>query len=246
MIAFIYRNLANILTLSNMFCGFLGILFVIYGDLTTAAICILLSASFDLADGLVARKLGLESSLGKEMDSFADFLSFGILPAIILHIMLIKSHIDWVYQFHFAGLPFVSLMPFILTACAAIRLGKFNIKNENTSFFTGLPTPAVALFVASLPLIMRFNLYLLGYKSVYPDKFLLNPFTILIIVLLLSFAMLADIRIIALKFPDFSWTKNKARYLLIGISIVSFVFLLFLAIPLAIVLLVIFSLIFKK
>ena len=228
-----------------MFCGFLGILNALYGDLVSASVCVLLASVFDFLDGAVARRFKLYSEIGKQLDSFADLVSFGTLPALILHVMLIKSHHDWVYFAHVGGLPLVSLLPFALTACAAIRLGKFNLSTDQGVLFRGLPTPAVALFIAALPLIMRFNLYLLGYKSIYPDNVILNPWFILSLVFIFSWLMCSDIRIMSLKFHNFSWNDNKARYLLFALSVILFVFLLFLALPLSIILLIAFSFIFK-
>ncbi|MBC8343730.1 MAG: CDP-alcohol phosphatidyltransferase family protein [Bacteroidetes bacterium] len=239
------KNLANIFTLTNLFLGFTGIINTLYGDPVAGALLLILAAVFDFLDGATARILKSQSKLGKQLDSLADIVSFGILPATILHVLLIKSHQDWIYRMHFTGLPLVSLLAFIFVIAAALRLAKFNLDDNQLHVFKGLPTPAAALFVAALPLIMRFDLYVLSYESFYLESIILNPWVLLLITFGLSFLMLSNIPLLAIKFSDWSWENNMPKYLLLLISIPLFIFLLFLAIPIIIMLYIAFSFIFK-
>ena len=173
-------------------------------------------------------------------------MSFGILPATILHVLLIKSHQAWVYKLHFTGIPIVSLLAFIFVIAAALRLAKFNTDEDQKNVFTGLPTPAAALFVASLPLIMRFDLYVLNYETFYLEKIMLNPWVLLLVTFGLSWMMLSDMKLMSLKFKSLSFKENMPQYLLIIIAIILFVFLLFLAIPLILIIYILFSYIFNS
>ncbi|MBT3302575.1 MAG: hypothetical protein HOA61_01825 [Bacteroidetes bacterium] len=246
MMKFLTKNLANIFTLTNLFLGFTGIVNTLYGDPVMGAFFLIWAAIFDFLDGTTARLLKTQSELGKQLDSLADIVSFGILPATILHVLLIKSHQAWVYKLHFTGIPIVSLLAFIFVIAAALRLAKFNTDEDQKNVFTGLPTPAAALFVASLPLIMRFDLYVLNYETFYLEKIMLNPWVLLLVTIGLSWMMLSDMKLMSLKFKSLSFKENMPQYLLIIIAIILFVFLLFLAIPLILIIYILFSYIFKS
>ena len=228
---FLTKNLANIFTLTNLFLGFTGIINALYGDPVMGAWLLLCATLFDFLDGMTARLLKTQSKIGKELDSFADLVSFGVLPAVILHVLLVKTHYSWVYAIDFTGIPLVSLLPFVFTAAVAIRLARFNLDKKQSKVFSGLPSPAAALFVASIPLIMQYDLYMINYQSIYLDNVLLNPWLLLGTTFLLSWLMLARIPLLSLKMENWGWKDNKSRYILIGLSIPLFVILLFLAIP---------------
>jgi CDP-diacylglycerol--serine O-phosphatidyltransferase len=242
---FLTKNLANIFTLTNLFLGFSGIINCLYGDPVTAAFLLIWASVFDFLDGTTARLLKTQSKLGMQLDSLADIVSFGLLPAVILHVLLIKSHQDWVYQLHFTGIPLVSLLPFVFVIATAIRLAKFNIDEDQVKVFRGLPVPAAALFVAALPLIMRFDLYVIKYESIYLERVMLNPWFLLVVTVLLSWLMLSPIRLFSLKFSSWSFKEHIPQYLIIILFIVFFIFLYFLAIPLIILVYILLSYIFK-
>jgi len=243
---YLRKNTANILTLSNMFCGFAGIINSLYGDIEYGAYFILFAALFDFLDGFVARKLNIRSELGKQLDSLADIISFGVLPATILHVLMLKSHANWTEIVLFTDIPALSFLPFSLILFAAIRLANFNIDDEQQVVFKGLPTPAVALFVAGLPLMMRYDLYIFNYESIYFKNIILNPWIIISVTAFLSYMMVAPIKMMSFKIKNFSVKDNKLQLTFIVVFILLFVFLLFLALPLIILIYIIVSYTFKN
>jgi CDP-diacylglycerol--serine O-phosphatidyltransferase len=243
---FIVRNLANIVTLLNLFCGFIGVIYALYGHTETAAYCIFIAAFFDLADGYIARLLKTKSEIGKELDSLADVVSFGVLPAIIIHSLLLRCHHDWVYSVNFTGLPLVSLLPFAIVVAVAIRLARYNISAHKLDYFIGLPSPANGLFVASLPLILSNDLYALGYQTIYLKNLILNPWLLLAVPALLSWLMLANIPLLSFRFQNFSLQANLPRYVILLAFVVLFILVLFASVPLIILLYVLISLFYRK
>ena len=151
----IKRNIPNTLTLSNLTAGLLAILFGVVGHLELAALCVFVSALFDFFDGLVARLLSANSELGKQLDSLADLVSFGVAPGMILFQLIHIKLFDISFAATEVGLSSLSLAlaAFLLPIFSAIRLAKFNLDIKQSTSFIGLPTPAAAIFVASLPLL---------------------------------------------------------------------------------------------
>ena len=144
----ILRHLPNAMTCGHLLCGCVGIVRVFEHDLITASYLIFLAALLDFGDGFVARLLKASSAMGKELDSLADMVTFGVLPAFMLF-SLIGQEID-----NQSVLPYSA---FSIAVFSALRLAKFNIDPRQTDSFIGLPTPANALVVASLPLILAFQ-----------------------------------------------------------------------------------------
>lgn len=244
--AFLIRNLANLFTLTNLFLGFVGIINVIEGQLEIGCYLLFVAAIFDLLDGFIARLTKTTSEIGKELDSLSDVVSFGVLPAMIMVSLMLKTHKEWVYMITFFNIPVLSLIPFILAAGAAIRLAKFNNSGSKNEHFSGLPTPAMAMFVASLPLIIGNDLYIQGYQTFYLGDFLLNPYVLLVISIVLTWLMVSKITIMSFKFKSFSWKQNYLRYSLVIIFLVLLLLFSLLAIPLIIIIFVILSIIFKN
>jgi CDP-diacylglycerol---serine O-phosphatidyltransferase len=244
--AFLIRNLANLFTLANLFLGFIGIINVIEGQLETGCYLLFGAALFDLLDGFVARLTKTTSKIGEQLDSLSDVVSFGVLPAMIMVSLMLKTHREWVYIVTVIDIPLVSLIPFILAAGAAIRLARFNLHGSKSDHFSGLPTPAMAIFVASLPLIIKNDLYIQGYHTFYIGDFILNPYVLLGISIVLTWLMLSKITIMSFKFKDFSWNQNYLRYSLVIIFIVLLLLFSLLSIPLTIIIYVLMSIIFKN
>ena len=143
------RNLANYLTLGNLLCGCLAIHHTLHDDARTGALLLFAAAIFDLLDGMVARLLGANSEMGKQLDSLADVVSFGVSPAFLL-----MSLSEW-YDYHMVHLPmeqYVHYLALLLPLGAAWRLARFNIEPARQSYFRGLPTPAMGLTVAGVTL----------------------------------------------------------------------------------------------
>lgn len=212
----IKAQIPNAITLFNLLVGVIGIIRVLNGDIVSGAYFILLAAFFDFLDGLVARLLKVQSEMGKELDSLADVVSFGVLPGVILFMMAKEnSSSDW--------LPYLTL---IVPMLSAFRLAKFNLDTRQSDRFIGLPTPANALFISTLP-------YLALH---WPElgEIVTSPWVLVAIAWVFSILLLAEIPLIALKFKNFSFQQNVFRYLLIGIALVIFLWLGLAGIPLII------------
>ena len=168
-------------TILNLLSGFIGVLFLINKNYDLIEYCIYLSLIFDFSDGFIARKLDATSNFGKQLDSFADLISFGFLPSLILYDWFsINSSID-IYKY----------FSVLILLFASLRLSKFNIDNKQEFLFLGIPTPLVALFFNSLI-----------YNSGTYDNFL-TPESLLLLVIFFSIMMIVNIKFISLKFTSF-------------------------------------------
>lgn len=209
-------QLPNFLTLLNLLSGVLGILWVLEGQPLYGAYFVILSATFDFFDGFAARLLKVQSELGKELDSLADVVSFGVLPGILLY-SLTKS------QTEASFLPYCTL---IIPMLSAYRLAKFNLDTRQSDRFIGLPTPANALLLTTIPhLAVR-------WPELSP--WLSSPITLVVIAWLTSLLLVVELPLIALKFKNSSFTDNSYRYALLLIGAVCLVWLQLAGIPLVI------------
>ncbi|MFN6944698.1 MAG: CDP-alcohol phosphatidyltransferase family protein, partial [Cytophagaceae bacterium] len=198
---------------------------------------IFLACVFDFLDGFAARLLKVMSPIGKELDSLADVVTFGVLPGIIMYRILLLN-ITGVYGKEYDHFwVFISLL---IPVFSALRLAKFNVDTRQSEYFLGLPTPANAIFIASLALILE------GASDVFVLGFLRNPYYLSAIILISSGLLVSEIRLLALKFKGFGWKENVFRYLLIIISIVLFLIFHLLSIPFIIIIYIILSLIEKR
>lgn len=236
----------NLMTLGNLLCGCFGIVFVFQGELTYAAYLIFVAGILDFLDGFVARLLKQHSAIGKELDSLADMVTFGVLPAFIVARLISDTmHKDSflsnfvsssvVSQISFHPLSYVA---FILALFSALRLAKFNVDTRQSDSFIGVPTPANAFVVASFPLILEFNS---NYDFIVYNNVFLIGYS-----LLMSYLLVSEIPLFALKFKNFSWVDNKIKYIFIILSVILLVVLQFLGIPLVIFLYIALSLINNK
>lgn len=192
----IKKHIPNTITLANLTCGCIGIIACTKGDLVTASYMIWLAAIFDFFDGFSARLLKVSSPIGKELDSLADMVTFGVLPSFILFSLL--DNISTGY------LPYIS---FSVALFSALRLAKFNVDTRQSHGFIGIPTPATAFFVSGLVF--------------WPSDsiFLSSPLSIIIISVSLSLLMVAPFPMLALKFKDYSLRNNISRYLVVIVSV---------------------------
>jgi CDP-diacylglycerol--serine O-phosphatidyltransferase len=223
------------------------VLLAVSDRLVEAALFVMLGIFFDFFDGLAARLLKVQSELGKELDSLADMVTSGVVPGIVMYQLFIKAtHKNWstfenvsvidleISKIHF--LPFIGLL---LTLAAAYRLAKFNLDTRQTTSFIGLPTPAMSLFVLSLPLI------LLYHSDSWAAGIILNQYSLVFITLLLSYLMNAEIPLFSLKFKHFSLKESWIQIAFLIISIVLLGQFRFVAIPFIILIYIVLS-IFKK
>ncbi|NMF35024.1 CDP-diacylglycerol--serine O-phosphatidyltransferase [Flammeovirga yaeyamensis] len=221
------RHIPNAITCGNLISGCIGITFCFEGNLVMGAFMILVGAGFDFFDGFAARMLKVSSPVGKELDSLADMVTFGVLPSVIMYHLLM--YVD-VHQY----LPYLA---FLLAAFSAIRLANFNVDERQSDGFIGVPTPATAIIIGSLPLIMQW----------YPqyDAYVSNIYVLVGLTLLLSYLMNAEIPLVSLKFKNFGWTGNEARYILIISSMILLAIFRVAALPLIVLMQILVSVVFR-
>jgi CDP-diacylglycerol---serine O-phosphatidyltransferase len=249
------KQIPNLFTLLNLVFGCLAIIFILQTGETLVtqnegawvaqlpekiwwgSICIGIAGIVDFLDGFVARLFKAESTMGKELDSLADIVSFGVAPGLILYQLLRISYISGE-----SGLDTTlwALLPALLFPCAgAYRLARFNTDTRQQFGFRGVPIPAAGLVVASLPLILLYDYF--GLASTLINKWLL--YTIIIV---LSYLMVSNLSLMALKFKDFSLQNNLPKVILIVLAIIAAVFLQWLAVPVIFILYIVLSLAFKN
>lgn len=233
------KQIPNIITSLNLLCGMVAILFAISGDLITASFFVFTGIVFDFFDGLAARWLNAQSEIGLQLDSLADVITCGVAPAIVMlemiHISISGEPMNITQSLALGGwntivfsyLPFTGLL---IAVAAAYRLAKFNVDTRQTESFIGLPTPANAIFVLSLPLILHFQ------HSEAIEGIIMNKWFLVATTLVSCFIMNAEVRLFALKFKTWDFGSNKIRYLFLLLSVVAIVALQFIALPVVILL----------
>lgn len=251
---FIKRNIPNAITCGNLLCGCLAIVKAFEGNLVWAAYLVGIAAVLDFFDGFAARLLKVSSPIGKDLDSLADMVTFGVVPGVLVY-QLIKMTIpiqnyEWGVNDDFFGhynVPskietYLPYLGFIISIFSGIRLAKFNNDARQSDSFIGLPTPANAIFISSLVLLVECGESLDG--SVYPsmESVLVLQYWILIpLVILLSFLLVAELPLFSLKFKHFKWKGNEIRFVFLLLSVVMLVLLKFLGISLTIIFYILLS-----
>ncbi len=208
------RHIPNMLTSGNLLCGAFAIFFAIHGMIDVAAWLIFVGALFDFSDGFAARLLKAYSEIGKELDSLADLITFGVAPAAIYstYIKFFLTGSFFTPFLHLSGLQVVwVLAPFILAVFAALRLAKFNIDTRQTENFLGLTTTATGIFTASLGYMIYQN----------PDYFTwLRPSFVLSMILFFCLMLVSEVPMFSLKFKSLAWKGNEDRFVLLIMAIV--------------------------
>ena len=210
-------QLPNFITLLNLLSGVVGILWVLEGQLLYGAYFVILSAGFDFLDGFAARLLKVQSDMGKELDSLADVVSFGVLPGILLY-SLTKAQTDS------QVLPYLTL---IIPMLSAYRLAKFNLDTRQSDRFIGLPTPANALLLSTLPHLVA------QWPELAP--WVTSPIALVVIAWATSILLVSELPLIALKFKNSSFADNTYRYTLLCLGAFCFAWLQLAGIPLIII-----------
>ncbi len=236
----IKNHIPNTITLLNLTMGIASIYFSFQGTLETLALAgylIFMAALFDFFDGFVARLLNAKSEMGLQLDSLADMVSFGVAPGFILYQMLILSHgkpMDMVDGFNL-----FPLWAFLIPWGAALRLAKFNIDDSQQTGFKGMPTPALAFLVASLPIIREMLYYHQGMiYMVFTNSYFLAATAIAGFLL-----MICNFPMFALKFKNFKWKGNEFRFSFLATSVILLILFQAVAIPFIIALYLFLSLI---
>ena len=223
----IRRNIPNALTCANLLCGCIGVVEAFHNNLVISCILIGAALIFDFFDGFLARLLKVSSAIGKDLDSLADMVTFGLLPAIIVYQLLMQSIPDLL------GI-WKAYPAFIIAIFSALRLAKFNNDPRQSDSFIGLPTPANAMLIASLPVI------LLTEDPFWKD-IIVNTTNLLILSVVMSFMLVMEMPLIALKFKHFGWKGNEFRFLLIASTVILILTLKILAVPAIIILYILLS-----
>jgi CDP-diacylglycerol---serine O-phosphatidyltransferase len=250
------KQVPNLFTLLNLFFGCIAVIFILQNGISImynadgtqlidmpekiwlASLFIGLAALVDFLDGFVARMFKVSSSFGKQIDSLADLVSFGVAPGMILYQFLRMSFMK---QQDGLNISLWMLLPALIIPCAAAyRLAKFNLDDLQQYGFKGVPTPAVGLLVASFPLIY----YTANNETIV--SLLLNKWILYAIIFLLSYLMVSNISIMSLKFKDFSLKNNLSKIILVIATLIAAIFLKWLAVPIIFIFYIILSLAFKN
>lgn len=221
------KHIPNALTSANLLCGCIAIVQAMNGNLVWAAYLVGMAAVFDFFDGFAARLLKVSSPIGKDLDSLADMVTFGVVPGIVVFQLFSISENPWNEI-----IPYVA---FLIPVFSALRLAKFNNDNRQSDSFIGVPTPANSILICSLPLIIN--------NSVLWRSIILNPYLLLITTLVMSFLLIAELPLIALKFKHFKWKENEVRFIFIGLCGLFLSLFQFIGIPLCILLYIVVSVI---
>jgi CDP-diacylglycerol--serine O-phosphatidyltransferase len=253
------RHLPNIITLGNLTCGMLAIQAAFVFDFEWALYWIIGGLVLDFFDGLIARLLNVSGDLGKQLDSLADMVTFGVAPGIIMYHLLeqlillqIVSPSDTAFIPSYAKMMlateelasspirFIPYVAFLIPLLSAVRLGKFNISTNQTDEFIGLPTPANALFFAAIPVIIQ--------EGATIGTWFGNLYILLPILFIFTLLLNAPLPLIALKFKTWSWQDNTFRYVLLVSMLLTIIGSLlinsiFTAIPIIILLYLIISIV---
>ncbi len=243
----IKKNIPNFVTLLNLLCGSIAVLFAVNNFFVTAALFVFLGIFFDFFDGLLARKLNVQSALGLQLDSLADMVTSGLVPGIILYKLIaiavdappMATSSEWSLHWSGFSMAFIPIIGLFVTLASAYRLATFNLDEDQQTYFKGLPTPANALLIMSLPLIMEFQ------HNDAINAIILNKWFLIALTLLSCYLLNSSIKLFALKFKDYSFKNNAIRYIFIVLSLVLLIVLQFAAIPVIILLYILLSLISK-
>ena len=232
------KNIPNFITSLNLLSGFIAIIFAATGNIETASWLILAAMIFDFLDGFSARLLKAYSAVGKELDSLADVVSFGVAPGIIIYHLLnesISSNAHATLNSDVLKTALVMIIPAIMPVCAALRLALFNLDSTQVTTFKGLPTPANALAVISVIIAGQYS------HSPLLQSFTGSSFLLVLFTVILSFLMVSKLKLLSLKFSNLKLKGNEGRYILAGLLVIAFAIVGPMAIPLIIPLYIISS-----
>ncbi len=232
---FIKNNLANALTLGNLFAGCVGAIHLIIGDYQTTAICLILSSIFDFFDGFVARAVKSNSNLGLQLDSLADMVSFGVIPGLTMFKALEPFGseifgINLFFEIKYIGL--------IVTVFSCLRLAIFNLDEEQRYYFKGLNTPTNT--------VLLFGLYY-AFKEMNAFSFLFESVPLLLVLTILtSWLLISPVKMMAMKFKSKKLQDNYSKIVLLGGGIAILAIFQIVGIPMLVIYYILVSIIFQK
>ena len=227
-----FKFLPNLITLLNLFLGCIVVLLLVENNLEVKYIFIISSICLflDYLDGFIARKLNAKSDIGLQLDSLADLVSFGLVPGILMYNMFNATPSYFFESISYSFLPFTG---FFITLCSAYRLARFNTRKSSSDHFLGLPTPANTLLIYSLSIM--------SIEKGVLSKIILNNNSLILITLMSSILLIANLKLMNFKFKTMSVRKNKLRFLIILISASLLILLDIHAIPIIILFYVLIS-----
>ena len=243
------NQVPNIITALNVLCGSVAVLFAVSGDLILASVFVFLGIFFDFFDGLAARLLNAQSEMGLQLDSLADVITSGVVPGIVMFQLLNLAFVGNMQTltdvfstqgWNVGVKDYLPLLGLLIVVASAYRLAKFNVDTRQTSGFIGLPTPANALLILSLPLILEYQ-----YSETI-EAIILNEWVLIGLTLMSCILLNAEISLFALKFKTWDFKSNAARYIFLVLCVLLLITLKFLAIPLIILLYIVLSLMWKS
>lgn len=237
------HHIPNFITLLNLFSGSIAVVFAVFNQLELAAIFVFFGILFDFFDGFAARILNVKSDLGVQLDSLADMVTSGLVPGIVMFQLLTMAQKEGWNLDLFGVHTEVGVLPlfgFVITLASAYRLANFNVDENQVSSFLGLPTPANALLILSLPLI------LMNHNNDVLNDIILNQWFLIILTIISAFLLNSRIELFALKFDNYSFKDNGLKYLFLVGSLILLLTLQFLAIPAIIFLYILTSLVWKR
>lgn len=221
------KHIPNLLTCLNLLSGCVACVAAFNGNFAAAGWWVFLGAAFDFFDGFVARCLKSYSPVGKELDSLADMITFGMAPGVVVYKYLELSF----SQSEFVCANILPYVAFLLVVFSGLRLAKFNVDERQTSSFLGLPTPANALFWVSL---------MVGIEKYLPMNIYL-PAGVILLVFVFSFLLISEIPMFSLKVSNFSWKDNSLQYILLLCILILLLLFGFAGISLGIILYILLS-----
>ncbi|EIA10396.1 CDP-alcohol phosphatidyltransferase family protein [Flavobacterium frigoris] len=230
----IKKHIPNSITLLNLLCGCIAMVFVSKSDFEMAFYFVCLGIFLDFFDGFFARLLKVSGPLGLQLDSLADMVTSGLVPGYVMFFLLSNS------QHEISASPILPYLGFIITMGSCYRLAVFNIDTRQTNSFIGLPTPANALFILSLPLVLKYS------DSLFILEVLTNQWVLLAITLFSAYILNAEIPLFSLKVKKFSLKHNALQIVFLSFSFLLLLFFQYAGIPLVIISYVLLSIVSNK
>nr|WP_314897185.1 CDP-alcohol phosphatidyltransferase family protein [uncultured Flavobacterium sp.] len=232
----IKKHVPNSITLLNLFCGCIALVFAFHRNFEMAFYFVSLGIFLDFFDGFFARLFKVSSPLGLQLDSLADMVTSGVVPGLVMYQMMVDNSTA-------ASESYLQIFPylgFLIALGSCYRLANFNIDTRQTDSFIGLPTPANALFILSLPLVLHYS------DSLFVFEILTNPWVLLAITLLSAYILNAEIPLFSLKIKKFNFAANALQISFLMLSLLLLIFFQYLGIPLLIISYVLLSVVNNK
>nr|WP_315190439.1 CDP-alcohol phosphatidyltransferase family protein [uncultured Flavobacterium sp.] len=228
----IKKHIPNLITLLNLFSGCIALVFALNKDFDLAFYFVCLGIFLDFFDGFFARLFKVSSPLGLQLDSLADMVTSGVVPGVVMYQMIANSS---AFPTMNSDIVFYPFLGFIITLGSCYRLANFNIDTRQTDSFIGLPTPANALFILSLPLVLQYS------DSIIILELLTNHWLLMVITLFSAYILNAEIPLFSLKIKKFNITDNVLQIVFLSLSLVFLLFFEYLGIPMVIIFYVLLS-----